>query len=317
MDKHSDHIAKQAAEFFIRRHRASLSERRERDAWLDEDPRHAKAYSEFQQLWSHMGDFAQDPQLQALKISDLAASARRPWARPNRILALAASVLMLIAASYLVTTLSRQQKSVNYATAVGERRTEVLLDRTEIVLNTDSVLEVLYSKDRRAIQLKRGEAQFNVAHDASRPFVVSIGRDSVKALGTNFQVRKDSNSTIVTLLEGSVEIARGEERYVLRPNERAVLSERTGIAITLIDPGSTTGWLDGWLRFRGVPLDEVIAEANRYSEVKLRLGDPRIANVKLSGTFHAGDNASLAAAASLILPVRINSQGTEIVLLPK
>src|SRR5690606_33638330 len=105
---------------------------------------------------------------------------------------------------------------------LGERRTETLPDGTEVVLNTDSALEMRYSKGRRYIEVKQGEAQFEVAHDASRPFVVSIGEDTVTALGTRFQVRREQGSAIVTLLEGSVEVVHSDERHVLRPNERAV-----------------------------------------------------------------------------------------------
>jgi len=78
-----------------------------------------------------------------------------------------------------------------------------------------------------------------------------------------------------------------------------------------------TGWLDGWLRFRGTPLAEVIVEANRYSPRKLRLGDPRLARVQLSGNFRAGDADSIADAARLILPVRIEKSGKDLVLQPK
>lgn len=317
MDKHPDHIAEQAAEYFARRRSVALSERMERDAWLDQDVRHAQAYDEFQKLWDHTGGLASDPELRALKVADGSLLRGQGWFQPRRILTIAASFVVLLGAGYLVTQLMQPPDPVSYATTLGERRTETMPDGTEIVLNTDSALEVRYSNGRRAVDLRQGEAQFEVAHDKARPFVVSIGDDTVIALGTRFQVRREVNSTLVTLLEGSVEVARGDERYLLKPNERAVLSARTGISIASIDPEYATGWMDGWLRFRGVPLAEVIVEANRYSKQKLRLGDPRLADVELSGTFHAGDNTSIADAASLILPVRIEQHESEIVLMPK
>lgn len=317
MDKRPDRIAEQAAEYFARRHGATSSQRRERDAWLDEDPRHARAYDEFQRLWERAGGLADDPELQALKAADLAAMRGKRRFRPQRLLAVAATLVMLVGAGYLTIRFQPQSEPVSYATALGERRTEIMPDGTEVVLNTNSALLVRYSKGWRAIELTQGEAQFEVAHDAARPFVVSIGQDSVTALGTRFQVRRESDATIVTLLEGSVEVARADERYVLQPNERAVLSERKGIAIASIDPEFATGWLDGWLRFRGASLADVIAEANRYSDQKLRLGDPRLADVELSGNFHVGDNASIADAASLILPVRVEQRDSEIVLMPQ
>lgn len=317
MDKNRNHIAEQAAGYFVRRHVALLAERRSRNAWLDADPSHAQAYADQQRLWDLAGDLTDDPELQVLKTTGLATLNRRRWFQPRRLIALAASLVVLVGAGYLFSRLVEAPEPVAYATALGERRTETMTDGTEIVLNTDSAVQVSYSKDRRAVALRHGEAQFEVAHDAARPFVVSVGEDTVTALGTRFQMRSELDSTIVTLLQGSVEIAHGAERYRLHPDEQAVISSRTGVSIAPIDPESADAWLDGWLRFRGTPLAEVIAEANRYSPRKLRLGDPRLANVQLSGTFRAGDSASIADAASMILPVRVDRSGGELVLQPK
>lgn len=317
MDKHRDRITDQAAGHFARRRCATLSERRERDAWLNEHSEHAVAYEGFQRLWDKAGALAGDPELKALKAADLASLRRDRRFRPRRFMAVAATLVMLMGFGHFALRFAQRPTPVDYATALGERRTETMADGSRIVLNTNSSLRVSYSEGRRAIALMRGEAQFEVARDSSRPFVVSIGEDTVTALGTRFQVRRDPDGTIVTLLKGSVEVARGDERYVLKPGERAILSAKTGIAIASIDPASAMAWLDGWLRFRGAPLAEVIAEANRYSGRKLRLGDPRLASVQLSGNFHASDNVSIADAVSLILPVRAEERGSEIVLMPR
>ena len=317
MDKHPDPIDEQAAEHFARRRTATARQSRERDAWLNEDPRHAEAYERLQRLWEHAGRLADDPELKAIQAADMVALRRGRRFHPPRFMAVAATLLMLVGLGYVVLPFMQATPPARYATALGERRTETLADGSQIVLNTDSSLEVRYSRGRRELALLRGEAQFEVARDASRPFVVSIGEDTVTALGTRFQVRREPDSAVITLLKGSVEVARGDEHHVLRPNERAILSARTGIAIAPINPESATGWLEGWLRFHGAPLAEVITEANRYSREKLRLGDPRLADVRISGNFHAGDNASIADAASLILPVRVERRGSEIVLMPQ
>src|SRR3546814_10040974 len=75
-----------------------------------------------------------------------------------------------------------------------------------------------------------------------------------------------------------------------------------------IDPTATTSWLQGRLDFSGLPLAEAIAEANRYSAVKLRLGDPRLADLPVGGSFRTGDNAGIAAAFSTVFPVRVRSE---------
>lgn len=317
MDTHSKHIAEQAAAYFVQRRGETFVQRREREAWLAEDARHARAYEETQQLWDRTGNLRDDVHLQALKAADLAVLQRPHWFRTNWMLSAAATLVLLLGGAYLAMRFLGSPPAVTYATALGERRTETLADGTQVVLNTDSVLEARYTRGRRSVELQRGEVQFEVAHDAARPFVVSVGRDTITALGTRLQVRRDTDAAVVTLLQGRVEVAQGQERRILQPNQQARLSTNTGIFVQVIDPAQVDGWLDGWLRFRNAPLGQVVAEANRYSSRKLRLDDPALAGLRLNGNFHTGDSASIASAVEQILPVRVDDRGADIVLLAK
>lgn len=319
MDKQSHRIVEQAAEYFAGRVRATTAQDAEREAWLRADPRHAQAYDEMQRLWQRTGHLGAHDNLLALKAADLAALRRsQSWFRPTRMLAMAATLVMVLGGgAYLFLQLQAPSPPVSYATVLGERRTETLPDGTEIVLNTASQLQVRYSRRLREVELQQGEAQFEVAHDAARPFVVRIGYDTVTALGTRFQVRRNAEDITVILLQGEVAVENPQGRWLLQPNQKAELSSGGTIAVRTVDPAQATGWLDGWLRFRGVPLAEVVAEANRYSARKLRLGDPSLAGLEMSGSFHAGDNASIALGAQVILPVRVDDSGADIVLLPQ
>ena len=91
-----------------------------------------------------------------------------------------------------------------YRTAVGERRVVHLDDGSHLSLNSDTQLVVKFSREQRRVVLWKGEAYFEVAHNANRPFVVSAGGHDVTAVGTSFQVRYDSGVTAVTLVEGTV-----------------------------------------------------------------------------------------------------------------
>lgn len=318
MDKHSRHIAEKAAAYFVQRRGATASERRQREAWLADDAQHARAYEEARRLWDRTGDLRDDTHLQALKAADLVALQRSRRAKVGWILSAAAVLVLLVGGGYLTKRfLTTSTPPVRYATALGERHAAILADGTQVVLNTDSVLEVRYTRNQRSVELQQGEAQFEVTHDPARPFIVHVGEDTVTALGTRFQVRRAPDATVVTLLRGKVEIAQGKERRILHPDEQARLSDNAGIVVRKIDPAQVNGWLHGWLRFRNAPLSEVIAEANRYSPHKLRLGDPALGKLKLSGNFRTGDSASIAAAVAQLLPVRVDDRGTDIVLLAK
>src|SRR3546814_13146836 len=119
---------------------------------------------------------------------------------------------------------------------------------------------------------------FEVSHDVARPFVVATGDGSVTALGTRFQVRNEGAGAIVTLLEGSVEVASQTDRRQLKPGEQARYGAGAmGIDGRPTDPTATTGWMQGRLDFRGRPPAEELAEAKRYYAVQLRLGGSRVA----------------------------------------
>jgi transmembrane sensor len=270
MGNDADRIAEQAADYFVRRQGEYASERRQRERWLAADARHRRAYDEVAQVWERTAVLQGDPDLQALKARELAAlrHSRQRW----RGLGLAAALLaVLIGAGYFAVRVRAPSPPVGYATQIGEHRTETLADRTRVVLNTDSAMQVRLTRDRREIDLERGEAQFEVAYDAVRPFVVNLGEGTVTALGTRFQIRRDADAATVTLLEGRVEVTHGQERRVLRPNEQARLPVGGGMRVETIDPAQVSGWLDGWLRFRDTPPAQVVAEANRYSTRTLRL----------------------------------------------
>lgn len=314
----SRHIAEQAAAFFAQSGSETASQRGAREAWLAEDAAHARAYDETRRLWERLGDFHADAHWQARTASDLAAFHSTRWSRSARPLLAAAAIALVLCGAYLAVRLMTALQPVSYATQFGERRTEVLADGTHVVLNTDSLLQVQYTRSRREVELQRGEAQFEVTHDPARPFIVDTGEGTVTALGTRFQVRRDKDAATVTLLEGEVEVVHGEERRVLLPNEQARLSAAAAdIRVRTIDPKQVDGWLNGWLFFNETPLSQVVAEVNRYSARKLRLGDSRLAGLRLGGSYRTGDSAAIAAAAAQILPVRVDEQGADIVLRPK
>src|SRR5262249_53251968 len=96
-----------------------------------------------------------------------------------------------------------------YSTDIGEQRTIALKDGSRVELNARSKIKVLYSKERRSIELIEGQALFSVAKDPTRPFVVSSGNARVRAVGTQFDLYRKPVGTVVTVVEGRVAV-RGD-----------------------------------------------------------------------------------------------------------
>jgi transmembrane sensor len=93
-----------------------------------------------------------------------------------------------------------------YATGIGEQRLVRLDDGTRLSLNSGTRVRIAYDDSARRVELERGEAYFEVAHNPARPFIVTAGNHQVTALGTVFVVRYETAQTAVTLLEGRVAV---------------------------------------------------------------------------------------------------------------
>jgi transmembrane sensor len=123
------------------------------------------------------------------------------------------SVIFAMAASLLIAAIGAaiyiQQAGLE--TGIGERRTVVLDDGTQVTLNTATQMFVDYDKHQRRVRLESGEAFFEVAKHPEWPFVVTAGDRKVTALGTAFLVRRDAAKLAITLVEGKVAVSSSDE----------------------------------------------------------------------------------------------------------
>jgi transmembrane sensor len=94
-----------------------------------------------------------------------------------------------------------------YTAGFGEQRTLTLADGSVVTLNTESQIKVDFSEKRRSIELQKGEAFFRVAHDASRPFFVDAKDAIVRAVGTQFNVKIAPQDTVVSVVDGVVNVS--------------------------------------------------------------------------------------------------------------
>lgn len=325
MNTTNDAIREEAAAWFAKRRDGTCSPGEETifEAWRGRSEAHARTYAETERAWEQWKQLQSSARMREMTAAAMKAAApRRRQATGRRwrpLLAAACVAAIAVVGGIHWLPLVTHAQPVVYSTGVGEQRTEQLPDGSHIVLNTQTTLQVRYSRQRREVTLQQGEAMFEVAHDAQHPFVVLAGDGSVTDLGTKFQVRDEDGVAAVTLLQGRVEVAAQDERKPLLPGEQARYGAGTaGISVRRVDTAALTSWMRGRLDFNGLPLAQAVAEANRYSAVKLRLGDPKLAGLPVGGSFRAGDNAAIAAALSAVFPVRVaRSDAHEIVLIPR
>lgn len=313
-----ENARRQAELWFARRLEPSVrdSGREAFEHWRQQNPQNARAYAETERLWNHLAALRRSERLQAL-VPPAGNVALNTQARRSPFLPFLLAASLAAVAIFGVAWFTRGPGVQTFATALGEQRTEVLTDGTTMRLNTSSTIEVRMGDRRRDITLKNGEAAFDVAKDAARPFVVSAGDGTITAVGTHFQVRHEGGKVAVTLIEGRVQLARTSHREIewLQPGQQATFSEGAGgIVRRNVDAKLLTSWASGRLEFRSTPLEQAVAEANRYSARKIRIGDPAIRAIEVSGTFRTGDVDGVAAAFAAAFPVRGEIGEDEIVL---
>lgn len=277
----------------------TAAERAAFEDWLAQSPDHIEAFVEVERAHSLTMTLRSDAMLRAAGRVVRGSPAR---ARPFRRWWPAAAAAGLVAA---VAVLLLRQPDVpatvdHYATAMGEQREVTLADGTVMRMDTASTLTTRFDGRERVIELRGGRAQFVVGEDPRRPFLVKAGASTVRDIGTTFQVSRTGDVVNVGLLEGRVDVSTSAagttQRSTLSPGEQVtVLADgRIGDKAPL-DVAEARSWPRGDLVFRQRRLDELVAEMNRYSSRQIRIADPELGALRVSGVFHAGDQDALVA----------------------
>jgi len=267
--------------------------------WLSTSPTHARAFARVSDVWDLIPG-ALEPVDLGMERQQSTPRRRVRERRYQWLVATAAAVLLLATVGVVRVLLLTDR---TYETAVGEQRTVVLDDQTRVTLNTGTRLVVKYSRSERHILLTDGEAVFHVAKNPRRPFVVETGLTQVVALGTVFDVRRHPQHVDVTLLEGKVwvaahAVAPGQSAIstVLSPGERLVMRNDGGHALDRPDIEAAMAWQHGQIYFDDNTLADAIAELNRYGGEPIRINDPALATLRISGVFSLHDPAQFATA---------------------
>lgn len=303
------------------------------DAWLHAAPGNVSAFDDVVRTWQILEQTHQSPELVSMRraaLKDFASrqAAREAGAGSWRRLGLAAAFGLAVLACVWAWQLPDR-----YHTGLGERRLVSLADGSSVSLDADSRVDVRLSASGRELSLRQGRVRFQVAHDPTRPFTVAAADKLVVAKGTEFSVELIDNSVHVILYEGKVEVF---EEGRARPLE-AVWEEGPLMAAAMMYPGTelvaevalpsgrmrltdpvrSLSWEAGQLAFSNEPLAAAVGRVNRYSRMPLRIADPAVAELRISGVFDAGDTQAFIAGVTGVLPVEVIAVNGELVFFPE
>jgi transmembrane sensor len=265
-------------------------------------PANQAAFARLERLWDQSGTLADDADI-AVALEDVLTrrgeGSRVAGTSPlTRRMALAAGLAVAVGSAAGVWLWPRR-----YATAVGEQRLIRLEDGTRIHINTDSRLDVAYAGERRRINLERGEAWFDVAHDPARPFIVATDDAQVRALGTSFSVRRLDDGARVILAEGQVEVRAGAATRRLVPGQSVETGDGQIGSPQSADLARAMAWREGRLSFADTPLAVAIAEVDRYTTKPVTLAAADYGTVRINGVFETGDVVAFVTAVTTLFPL--------------
>jgi transmembrane sensor len=280
-------------------------------AWQAQSAAHRLAFERCTDTWQEVAGLSR-AQIQAA-VSEQSRR-KRSWRDRAGRAALAAAMLCCATVSAVILWPDQ-----TYRTDVGEQRSIILADGSRMALNTSTEVRVRLTRAQRSVTVKRGEALFEVAKDAARPFVVSVADAQVVATGTAFLVsstppRESAGEAFaVTLLEGQV-VVQGSTGAVhgvlsapvrMAPGERLRVGQSPGTprqrpAQAQVDRpqlDQLLAWQRGFAILDYTPLPDAIADMNRYSKVQITLADsPALRSLRISGSYRTSDNEGFAQA---------------------
>jgi transmembrane sensor len=295
MDKARD-LDEQAADWVAARDGEHWSAAREQElqAWQARSTAHRVAWLRAESAWQRAD------RLQVLRTNAPLADGETWLARTGRWLRgtgragwASAGALASVAVIGLAAWLFRPVPSTQpLATGIGEKAVLALGDGSRLTLNTATRIRTEMQPAQRKVWLDDGEAYFEVAHDASRPFVVQAGQSRITVLGTKFSVYRKGSDVRVAVIEGRVALAAGNAApQVLARADTATVSPgfiRVRQA-TAAEMDAGMGWLTGQLRFDGITLAAAAEQFNRYNRRQLLIDDPAAAVIVIGGSFEAAN----------------------------
>lgn len=205
-------------------------------------------------------------------------------------------------------------RPMTFATGLGEHRTVWLPDGTRIDLNSASHLTVDYVVGERRVQMQQAEAAFDVKHDPSRPFVITVGDGKIRVLGTAFDVRHYDGETQVSVSRGVVQLSAQGQMIRLAQGAAASHREGEGVEVVHRSPASALAWRTGRLLYVDQPLTRVVADINRQFGRPIRLADASAARMRFTGVIVLGSQAETIHRLTALVPLQARVVGDEVVL---
>lgn len=286
----------------------SASERQGFEHWLQADARHRSAWEQLQgplqQMLSPLRPTMGGLMGEAMGRADARTRRRRSLLRG----ALGLGGMAVGAGFVAHRHAPLHQWTADLRTGTGERRDFALPDGSTVTLDARSAADLDFRGGQRTIVLRQGALLAHAAAqawEAGAAFTVRTAHGQVQALGTRFVVRQEADSSLVSMLEHSVQITTPQGHSQVLPQGRSARFGPAGIAEDATEPGTAAAWQRGMLEAHDLPLGEIVQALRAYRAGFIRVA-PRAAALQVYGTFSLDDTDRALAALAETLPIAVN-----------
>lgn len=309
-----DGIVRQAAEWLVRlSDDASESVQADFQAWQASDPRHAAAVARISALIGDVGLLRETGKAGRSALN----AVMKPPRRVSRSRIAAGAVLAVVLSVSLLFGLQLYppvRLMADISTGTGERKQQMLDDRSQLTLNSGSAVKLHFDASTRRIELLSGEIMVDVASDPARPFLVETEHGLVRALGTRFIVRSEGELTRLYMLESRTAVQSDQDRrsglearqVVTAGQSVAIRSNGVSGAQDIDAQGMETAWERHQLVVQDQPLGEVLDELSRHRNGVIIVSDA-VRDLRVSAVLPLDDTDRALLLLSTGLPVRTST----------
>lgn len=266
---------------------------------------------------SKPGKYAEEDQAIARLREELKQRFPLPEPPPPRKKRSGASAVGLLSLALLAALvwLDPAYHSSHYLSTTGQRQTLHLADGSQVVLDGASELNVSWHLRSRRSELVHGQALFEVSAKIYRPFLVDAGTAAVKVVGTRFNVSRERDDVRVTVAEGRVAVQADNASSLLGAGQQVQVHAGQLGATASVDAAAVMAWRSGQLVFESTPLAEVVTVIQRYHAKPIRLSDPTLGSLPVSGVFDSAQVERLLTLLPGILPLTVSTTADGSVLI--
>lgn len=299
-------VKRAAAEWLVELQSDDASEqtRQAWQSWRQARPEHELA-------WQRIEAFGTRLNVLQPSLAHAALTPSRSPARRRAVKSLAVALFAGTAAVAGERLLPWREWRAEQQTRVGQIRALTLDDGSLLTLNSDSAINIDFTRSERRIHLVSGEIMITTGKDAgfhgraARPFLVETTQGRLQALGTRFTVRTiDDARSSVAVYEGAVDVRpRRADARIVRAGESVVFSSQE-LGSTAAASEDATAWLQGMLVAEDMPLEEFVAVLARHRRGWLNC-DPAVAALKVTGTYPLADTDQVLEMLTRMFPLEI------------